>query len=79
MADKPVDYVNFILGEKKNNSWRFKLRWGYVRTFQYEGNIPFLSGTEIGLRIISNWIDQKFLEGEALHLSKVFYERFIGE
>jgi hypothetical protein len=75
LQNKPVDYIHFVLGEKKGGKWIFRLKERYTKSFSYESGHPVLSDTEIFLRMLRNLIDMDYMPHNALKINDDFFKK----
>ena len=75
LQNKPVDYIHYILCEKKAGKWIFRLKERYTRSFSYESGYPILSDTEIFLRMLRDLIDIGYMSRNALKINDDFFKK----
>ena len=76
---EPNERVKFILGKRNNNIWLFKVNKGRTRNFSYVSGHPFLSDTEMSLRVLSTFIGWGYLQPNTLEINDEYVKDYIDK
>lgn len=74
-SGKPLEQVQYVLGNKEDNKWTFSKKEAHVRSFSYEGGHPLLSDTEISLRILRTFIDWDYMPVDKVKINDKFFDK----